>query len=73
MEVTSFWGYFKYESIGQYLEFSARRVFSKNWCKSTLLKIQKVMSGGESFMMLKEQLSELELTLNSVEGFKASW
>lgn len=57
----------------QYYEFSARRAFSKNWCESTLLKIQKIMSKGRFCMVFEEQLSESGLTINSVEGPKISW
>lgn len=57
----------------QYYEFSARRAFPEDWCESTLLKIQKVMSKREFCMVFEEQLSEVELTINSVEGSKASW
>ena len=58
---------------GQYYEFSARRAFSKDWCKSTQLEIQKIMRIGEFCMKFEEQLSETDLTLHNVKGLKASW
>jgi hypothetical protein len=58
---------------GQYYEFSTRRSFSRTWCDSTLLKIQKVMGDGEFCMTFEEQFLESDLTLNSVKGLKDSW
>lgn len=57
----------------RYCEFSTRRAFSRSWCDSTLLKIQKIMSDGEFCMTFEEQLSESDLSLNSVKGPKDSW
>lgn len=58
---------------GQYYEFSARRAFSKDWCKSSLLGIQGVMRGGDFCVEFEEKLSLNELTLNRVSGDKKSW
>lgn len=58
---------------GQYYEFSTRRAFSKEWCRSTQLKIQKIMGTGEFCMKFEEKLSEKYLTIESVKGFKSSW
>ena len=58
---------------GQYYEFSTRRAFSKEWCRSTQLKIQKIMGAGEFCMKFEEKLSEKYLTIESVKGFKSSW
>lgn len=61
--------YFK----GQYYEFSTRRAFSQDWCKSTQVEIQKIMRIGEYCIMFEEKLSETELTINSVRGVQATW
>lgn len=70
-ELNSLNGSFHFEN--QYYEFSARRAYSKDWCKSTQLKIQKIMRIGEFCMKFEEQLSERDLTVDSVKGLKVSW
>lgn len=58
---------------GQYYEFSARRAFSKDWCKSSQLGIQKIMRRGDFCIEFEEKLSANELTLNRVSGDNKSW
>ncbi len=60
-------------SNSQYYEFSARRAFPMDWCESTLLEIQKVMSKGKFCIVFEEELSESGLTINKVESSKHSW